>query len=102
MAKTTALKLLIDVAAPAESIEPGTVDYSRHSFSLPIHPNHCVPGENYCRGGVILRLMDECAALVGCIHNYHYSFTSSMDSILFHRKVQGGKLNNTIKLNYRT
>jgi len=83
---------IVDYYAPAESIEPCTVDFSRYNFAQPVHPNHCVPGENFCRGAVILRLMDECAASTASTHNSYFSFTSKMDAILFHRKVDASTL----------
>lgn len=83
---------IVDYYASAERIEKHTVDYSRCTFSLPIHPNHSVPGEDYCRGGVILRLMDETGGLTAALHNNHYSFTANMEAVLFHRKVEVGQL----------
>ena len=77
--------------AKAEDIEPHTVDYSLCSFLMPVHPNHCVPGEDYCRGGVILRLMDESGAFVATQHNYRYSFTANFDAVHFHRQVKIGR-----------
>ncbi|XP_013411440.1 cytosolic acyl coenzyme A thioester hydrolase isoform X2 [Lingula anatina] len=74
-----------------EELDPQTVGYSqttlRHLVGV-VDTNSA----GYVMGGVIMKLMDECAGLVAVKHCKTNVVTASMDATNFHQKVKKGSL----------
>lgn len=68
-----------------------TPEFSKTIMKIAINPSHCWAGEKYCRGGVTMKLMDECGALAAARHAGHFCFTASVDNIAFLRKAKLGE-----------
>lgn len=72
--------------------EDFTVPQSRTQIIKPVRPSYCWPGENYCRGGIPLKMIDD----IGCISAVQFckSFcvTVSNDNTVFFKPMDLGSL----------
>ncbi|XP_064642418.1 cytosolic acyl coenzyme A thioester hydrolase-like [Lineus longissimus] len=71
--------------------EQHTVQYSQTTLTHLIMPSDCAV-HGYAMGGVIMKLMDECAGVVSAKHCHSNVVTASIDTINFHGKAKKGSL----------
>ena len=82
--------------------EPYTVSHSQSQLIHLVSPSDCVQS-GFCRGGVILKMMDECAGMVAAKHCKTNIVTASLDATNFHQKVPKGRVCELTKgLNHKT
>ena len=70
--------------------EPCSVPYSSTCLSVLIGRNDVTFGGN-CRGGVILKLMDECAGITARKHCHNVTVTACIEATNFHKKIPLGE-----------
>ena len=66
-----------------------TVPYSDTCLSVLIGPND-VTSHGSCRGGVILKLMDECGAITARKHCQNVTVTAGIEATNFHKSIPKG------------
>lgn len=71
--------------------EQHTVQYSQTTLTHLIMPSDCAV-HGYVTGGVMMKLMDECAGVVSGKHCHSNVVTASIDTINFHGKAKKGNL----------
>ena len=71
--------------------EVGTPDHSQSSLIHLVLPSNCV-GSGHIQGGVLMKLMDECAGIVAAKHCRTNVVTISLDAVNFISPVVNGEL----------
>lgn len=70
-------------------MEPHTVESSRSYLSMVVGVNECTLS-GVCRGGVVLKMMDECAGIVAAKHSRGPCVTACIEAINFHKRCSKG------------
>ena len=78
-------------ACDSSVAEVGTPDHSQSTLVHLVLPSDCV-GSGHMRGGVLMKLMDECAGIVAARHCHSNVVTISLDAVNFISPVLNGEL----------
>ncbi|XP_070562177.1 cytosolic acyl coenzyme A thioester hydrolase-like [Ptychodera flava] len=80
-----------DVYVKNRGVTPHTVPYSQSNLVHLVSPSDCAI-HGFCKGGVTMKLMDECAGIVAARHCRTQIVTASLDATNFHKPVQKGSV----------
>ncbi|XP_006812020.1 putative cytosolic acyl coenzyme A thioester hydrolase-like [Saccoglossus kowalevskii] len=72
-------------------VMPYSVPFSQSNLVHLVGPSDCAV-HGYCKGGVTMKLMDECAGIVACRHCRTQVVTASLDVTNFHKPVKKGSV----------
>ena len=75
---------------PEGSLVPETVEYSRVCLAFLVGPED-VGYSGHCRGGVLLKLMDECAGICSVKHCRANMVTACLHATNFHQMIKKGE-----------